>query len=420
MHVLLFLQYYHTPDCPTAARPHALARRLGEAHDVTVVTTASGRERRLTHRFDWSPPGVRLRMLDVPYDNAMSTEERIRAYASYAARGLVEGLRLPSPPDVVIGSSTPLTTPMAAALVAGYYGVPWIFEVRDLWPDFPIQMGAVPSPLAQAGLRWMERALYRSAAHVVTLSPDMEAHVREAVPSAPVATIEYGADLSLLPSGPTDPSAFDFGSRPVVLYAGTFGRANAIPALLDAARTLNGRSDALFVLAGDGHHAPTVDRAADRLPNVRRLPPRPYPQALRLFRRADLTLVPFIDLPVLSANAPGKLFDSLAAGTPVVVTTPGWMRALVRRHGCGWYAPPRADRLASRVASLCRAPARLRAAGEAGAALARRRYSRRRLLDRYAALVAGVASHGRSPNGLPGRSVSPAPPKERRGVTTES
>jgi glycosyltransferase involved in cell wall biosynthesis len=220
----------------------------------------------------------------------------------------------------------------------------------------------------------------------------MEAHVRETAPSAPTTTIEYGADLSLLHAEHDSPG-FDFGPRPVVVYAGTFGRANAIPTLLNAARTLRDHSDVLLVLTGDGHYASAVRRAADRLPNVLHLPPLPYPQALQLFQRADLSLVSFIDLPVLSANAPGKLFDSLAAGTPVLVTTPGWMRALVRQHGCGWHVPPQADRIADRVASLCRERDQLRTAGEAGAALAERRYARSRLLDRYATLVANIGRH---------------------------
>jgi glycosyltransferase involved in cell wall biosynthesis len=178
-----------------------------------------------------------------------------------------------------------------------------------------------------------------------------------------------------------------------VLYAGTFGRANAIPTLLDAARRLvDARSDVLVALAGRGRHAPLVKQAARRHDAIRRLPPLPYPDALALFERADLSLVPFLDRPVLAANAPSKFFDSLAAGTPVVVTNPGWTRRFVERHGCGWFVPPEAPgALADRARAVLAAPdARARAAQNAREA-ARRHFNRTRMLDRYTALLEGVA-----------------------------
>ena len=114
--------------------------------------------------------------------------------------------------------------------------------------------------------------------------------------------------------------------------------------------------------------------------------------ALALFERADLSLVPFLDRPVLAANAPSKFFDSLAAGTPVVVTNPGWTRRFVERHGCGWFVPPEAPgALADRTRAVLAAPdARARAAQNAREA-ARRHFNRTRMLDRYTALLEGVA-----------------------------
>jgi glycosyltransferase involved in cell wall biosynthesis len=171
--------------------------------------------------------------------------------------------------------------------------------------------------------------------------------------------------------------------RRLVLYAGSLGRANAIPTLLAAARRLADRLDARFVFAGGGFHRPDVARAAAAQPNVCLLPPLPMPQALALFRAADLSLVSFLDRPVLAANAPGKFFDSLAAGTPVVVTNDGWTRAFVARHGCGWFVPPeRPAALAARVAACLDAPDALAAAGRRATAVARARFDRRRLLAR--------------------------------------
>ena len=398
MRIALFLQHYHTPDCPTAARPYALARRLGRDHDVTVVATRAWEETRQAHRFPWAPPGVELVRFDVPYDNSMSAPERLVSFFQYAARALRHGLQMPRP-DLIVGSSTPLTAAAAAGAVARLRGIPWVFEVRDLWPAFPIQMGAVPDYGLHTLLRWAEAALYRSAAQVVTLSPDMERHVRARAPSTAVRTIEYGTDFDLLGDVGVEAQTeieerFALDRRFLVLYAGSFGRANALPTLVAAARRLLARrSDVLVAFAGDGYHASTVQRAAQQHTAIRRLPPLPHPKTLALFARADLSLVSFLDRPVLAANAPGKFFDSLATGTPVVVTNPGWTKRFVKEHDCGWFVPPESPgHLASALHAILASPPSLAAAGRAARTVAHRRFDRSRLMDRYAALIERTAA----------------------------
>ena len=395
MHIGVFLQYYHTPDCPTGARPFSLVERLARDHQVTVITTRSGPERRITGDFPWAPAGVDLQMLDVPYRNAMGVGPRLRAYASYAARAFVTGLRVRAL-DLVIGSSPPLTAALVAALVAKARGVPWIFEVQDLWPAFPIQMGAISNTVLVKALRALERWLYRSAAHVVTVSPDMEAHVRQAAPAATTSTVEYGTEFALVDAITSEQvyalrNQYDLPASGVVLYAGTFGRANAIPTLIRAARRLQHRSDVCFVFAGQGYYASTIREAADELPNIRLVPPQPRLRSLALFRLADVSITSFVDRPVLGTNSPSKLYDSLAVGTPVIVTNPGWMQRLVRAHGCGWYVPPeQPETLAQKIATLFDRPAAIDAAGVRAAAIARERFDRAQHMDRIAELVDAV------------------------------
>jgi glycosyltransferase involved in cell wall biosynthesis len=394
--ITVFLQYYHTPDCPTAARPYALVKRLGQNHDVTVITTRAWEEKRLAHRFPWAPSGVDLVRFDVPYDNTMSAPQRLASFLNYAARAVRHGLQMPRP-DLILGSSTPLTAAAAAATVAHLRDVPWVFEVRDLWPAFPLQMGAVPDYGLHNLLRWGESALYRSAAHVVTLSSDMKQHVQVQAPLAPVTTIEYGADFTLIDDIGAEEQAeveerFDLDRRVLVLYAGSFGRANAIPTLLDAARRLTAeRSDVIVAFAGQGYHEPAVHRTAREHDAIRQLPPLPSPDTLALFERADLSLVSFIDRPVLAANSPGKFFDSLATGTPVVVTNPGWTKRFVERHACGWDVPPASpEALAHCLQSVLESPDELTAASQNARTVARQRFVRSEMMDRYATLAERV------------------------------
>ncbi|NBC86963.1 MAG: glycosyltransferase [Bacteroidetes bacterium] len=381
MRILAFIHHYHTPDCATAARPYSLIRRLSERHDVTLITTDAWRARRKSWRFEWVPPNVNLVEYQLPYRNEMGTARRLLAFAGFAGRSLFDALRADRP-DVVFASSTPLSTGVAGALAARWHGVPWVFEVRDLWPDFPIQMGAVPSPTLQRMLYGLERWLYRDADHIIGLSPDMSDHIREHAPDTPVSTVLYGSDFDLVDSlNRSDVQSLRAAAGDqnelIVLYAGSFGRANAIPTLIQTARHLEDRSGIQFVFTGEGYHAPTVEKAAAEVPSITHLPPLPHHQALALFSAADVSIVSFADRPVLATNSPGKLFDSLAVGTPVVVTNPGWTARMVEEEGCGWAVPAeKPHALADMLFTLRDSPGIREDAARKAAAMARRSFRR--------------------------------------------
>ncbi|WP_205503465.1 glycosyltransferase family 4 protein [Rufibacter psychrotolerans] len=351
MHIALFHQYHHNPDCPATCRHYTFMTELAKRHQITLITSNAWESKRLTQHYHWVPPGVNLISIEAPYSNKMGVVQRLRAFSSFASHAVVRGLRMPKP-DVIWGVSTPLTTAWAAAQVARFRKVPWVFEVQDLWPSFPIQMGAVPSTFAQQQLYRMEASLYRQAVHIIPLSPDMERYIVEkGVAPGKVTTLVNGTEI------PADIAVQEqealreklgLKGRKVVLYAGTYGRANDIPLLVKTAELLQDRPDLCFVFTGQGYDAPLLEEAAGRLPNIKLLPPLPRHEIFKLFSIADVSVVSFIDLPVLEANSPGKLFDSLAVGTPVVVTNPGWTKTLVEAHSCGWYVPAgEAETLAS-------------------------------------------------------------------------
>ena len=198
MHIVVFYQYFHSPDCPAAARHYTFVREWSKRHRVTVITGNSWHSRRLTDQFEWSPPGVEVRMLDIPYDNAMSFSQRLGSYSRFALGAVWTGLGIRTP-DVIFGTSTPLSAAWAASRVARLRRVKWIFEVRDLWPDFPIQMGAIQNPLIKNSLRRMEQKLYRNAAHVIALSPDIADYIVQCgIEESRVTTVVNGTDLELL------------------------------------------------------------------------------------------------------------------------------------------------------------------------------------------------------------------------------
>ncbi|MBW3129795.1 glycosyltransferase family 4 protein [Hymenobacter profundi] len=394
MHIAVFSQHHTNPDCPATSRHYTLLAHLARTHRITLITTNTWERLRITHRYPWIPEGVEVRNAAVSYENKMGVGRRLLSFGRYAAYAIREGLCIDTP-DVIWGISTPLTAAWAAAQVARLRGVPWVFEVQDLWPAFPIAMGAVPNKWAQRRLHQMEYGLYRSAQHIVTLSPDMSSTVTEAelakgrkwrFGEGKVTTILNGTDLELAALATDEAVAtlrqeYDLQNRRVILYAGTFGRANDIPTLLAAAEQLaDDHPTLVWLFMGHGYDEPLVQAAAARCVAIRLVPPQARHAVFAWFRLADLSVVSFLGLPVLDANSPAKLYDSLAVGTPVIVTNPGWTKELVEAHNCGWYVPAsNASALAERVAELLAEPATVLAAGQAGQQVAQHYFDRQQL-----------------------------------------
>ena len=202
-----------------------------------------------------------------------------------------------------------------------------------------------------------------------------------------VTTVLNGTDLDL--AARATPAAVaalrraeGLEGQRVVLYAGTFGRANDLPTVVAAAEALvAAAADVTWLFLGDGYHRPLVAAAAARWPGrIRLVGGQPRHAVFTWFALANVAVVSFLNLPVLDANSPAKLYDALAVGTPVVVTNAGWTKTLVEREGCGWYAPAGDARaLAGCLREALRQPALLSVAGAAGQRLATRAFDRQQL-----------------------------------------
>ncbi|MBO2011999.1 glycosyltransferase family 4 protein [Hymenobacter negativus] len=387
MHIAVFSQYHTNPDCPATSRHYTLLAHIAKTHRVTLLTTPAWKSQRLTQEFPWAPAGVEVREAEVPYENKMGPARRALAFAQYAAWAVREGLRIEKP-DVIWGISTPLTAAWAAAQVARWRRVPWVFEVQDLWPAFPIAMGAVPTALAQRQLYQLEKRLYKSAQHILPLSPDMTRYVTDlGIPTAKVTTVLNGTDLELAARAtPASVEALRLqqglhGKR-VILYAGTFGRANDIPTLVAAAEAMAATdTEVVWLFLGHGFFEPLIKKAAARWPGrIRLVGGQARHEVFAWFALASVSVVSFLGLPVLSTNSPAKLYDSLAVGTPVVVTNSGWSKQLVEQKNCGWYSPAGdAPALATLLTQLLAQPAVLAAAGACGQQLAVQEFDRQYL-----------------------------------------
>jgi glycosyltransferase involved in cell wall biosynthesis len=314
--------------------------------------------------------GVRGVYSDYMQATALSNARRMLAFARFALGATLAALRGPRP-DVIYATSPPLTIALPALVAAARWRAPLVFEVRDLWPEAPIQMGALRNPLARRLARAVERFVYSRSARVIALSPG----IRAAVPQDRAELVPNSADLDLFdPTPPRGPF--------LVAYFGAMGEANDLTAAVEAARLM---PDVPFVLMGDGKRRAALERSAPA--NVE-FTHGSKDDVARLAARSAVCLTLFKDVPVLATNSPNKLFDTFAAGRPAIVNMDGWMRELVERNEAGLYVRAGdAHDLAEKLAWLRDNPDEAARMGRNARALAEREFSRDELAARALAVL---------------------------------
>jgi glycosyltransferase involved in cell wall biosynthesis len=405
--VLYFHQYFATRRRSTATRSYELARRLVErGHRVTIVSRDT---RRLETGRDEEPQGrlmgretvdgIDVLYLNVPYANRYPTPVRLASFTAFTVAATVAGA-LEHKPDVVFASSTPLTIGVSGLATARMKRVPFVFEVRDLWPAVPVALGALKSGSAVRGAEWLERQLYAGSERIVVCSEGALEELRgRGIPDEKLVFIPNAADLDVF-----RPDVVNEGFRKrhglegrfIALYAGAIGRANGLDQLVDAADALRrwGDQRVTIVALGDGGEKERLEERARELglTNLLFLPPRPKEALAGILGVADVTLTIFAPYPILETNSPNKFFDSLAAGKPVVVNLDGWLRRLVEENDAGvWVPAGNAEGLAGALLALAGNPEGVARMGKNARALAEREFGRDEMADRLAQTLEEVA-----------------------------
>lgn len=420
MRILYLHQYFTPPDSAGGTRSYEFARRWVErGHSVTLVTSAyrfSGEAAarvRSGVRAGLRIDGIDVRVLGVPYSHMLSFPRRIASFVRFAAAAMREVARVERP-DVVFATSTPLTIAIPAIVAKAIHRCPMVFEVRDLWPDVPIAIGALRGALPKAAARALERTAYRHSAHVIALSPGMrEGVLRAGYPAERVTVIPNLANLTLFGGGTAgeDPEyRRRLGPGPIVAYTGTIGYVNGLDYLVEMARAVQRLApEVRFVVLGEGREKEAVERAAREAGvldgTLFILPFVPKAELPRLLATADVATSFVRNIPALWDNSANKFFDALAAGRPVLINYGGWQADLLRESGAGVVAPPDDPAEgARRLVELLHDRERLRRAGAAALALARSTFDADKLSDGALSILervvggAGAAARARVPD----------------------
>jgi len=400
MNIWIFNHYAHGPDLPGGTRHFDLSRELvRRGHKVTIFATSF---HHYLHREVRLDPGERWKIEDVdgvrfvwvrttPYQRNDWRRVRNMLVFMFRARRLGRKLAKLAPemgqPDLVIGSSPHLLTPVAALWVARHFRVPFVMEVRDLWPQTIIDMGKLGerNPMIKA-LQALERFLYRRAERIITLLPSAHEYITACgIPREKIVWIPNGVDLSRFEN--LEPGS-SRGEGFTVMYLGAHGQANALDVLIHAAKAIRDRglSEIRFVLVGDGPEKPRLIELSRELGlrNVEFREPVPKTEVPKVLQEADALLFNLEKAVVFKYGiSPNKLFDYMIAGKPVNSSVQAPNNPVVESH-YGLIVPPRdPEALAGAVIKLYKmVPEERVAMGRRGREYVEEHHNIRKLADK--------------------------------------
>lgn len=341
--ILYIHQYFNTPSEAGGTRSYWLAKKLVDnGYNVTIYTTSGSIDDNMVIKI---VDGIKVVYIKSNYNQIMSISKRIYSFLSFMIKASFYAFREKSI-DLVFATSTPLTVGFPALFLKKIKKIPYIFEVRDLWPEVPIQMGGLKNKLLQKLAILFEKTIYKNAKYIIALSPGMYDGVVKHVSSSKVSMIPNMSkidefwprrnNLNLVNKLGLKDSSFK------IIHFGALGLANGIGSIIETAKLLKDNSSIEFVFIGGGSLEKSLIKQCKKynLSNVHFLGKFNMEETSEIVNFCDVSMVSFLNIPILYTNSPNKLFDSLSAGKPIIVNSGGWTKDLVEKNKCGYYVNP--------------------------------------------------------------------------------
>lgn len=350
MRILVFTHYFPPEGNAPATRMHALCKQWQAAgNDVTVITCVpnvpngvvyTGYRNHLYQRDNLD--GIRIVRVWTYLAPNKGTLLRIVNYLSYMLAAIIAGVLI-GKPDVIVATSPQFFCGWAGVWVSRVRRIPLILEIRDMWPESIVAVGALTNRRLIQLLEWLERRLYATAEHIVTVGEGYRDELcKKGVPAARISLIPNGIDRDVLfPRPPAAAVCERWGLRQqfVCAYVGTIGMASGLDVVLRAAARLAkcGRTDIRFLIVGDGAVRAELERdaACRGLPNIVFTGRQDKASIPALLASAGVCLVHLKKHPLFATVLPSKIFEAAAMAKPVILGVEGYAAELVRRAGAG-------------------------------------------------------------------------------------
>jgi glycosyltransferase involved in cell wall biosynthesis len=383
--VLLLHQHFNTPKTGGALRSYYLAKALVDRNiEVVVITGCNGNSYRREN-----VEGIDVHYLSVPYENKFGFWERSISFMRYNF-GTIKLARKFDDVEICYAISVPLTIGLAAYWLKVRHGIRYIFEVGDLWPDAPIQMGFVNNYFLKRFLYWLEKFIYNQASSVVALSPAIKTAIEKRAPGKKVYLIPNMADTNFYFPEPKDDGVLKKIEVPrkfTVSYIGAVGLANGLDYYVECARACQKAGIPVhFILCGDGALLEYFKRVTihHQLKNFSILPFQNREGVKEIMNVTDVAFICYKPLPVLETGSPNKYFDGLAAGKMIAINFDGWIREEIERENCGIFADARYPTdFVKKIEQFVNAEQKLKQCQQASRSLAETKYSRDILSQKF-------------------------------------
>jgi glycosyltransferase involved in cell wall biosynthesis len=382
--ILILHQHFKTPQSGGAIRSYYLAKALvGKGHRVVVISSHNEKYKQA------DVEGIEVHYLPIPYDNRFQFYARSQSFIKYISKAIALAKKFRDF-NYCYAISVPLTIGIAAMRIKNRFRIPYIFEVGDLWPDAPIQMGVINNFLFKQLLYGLERRIYQNAKSVVALSPAIKTAIERKVPHKQVFLIPNMADTDFYKPEKKQvllEKKFNVQGKWVISYIGALGAANGLDYFLDCARASQKANLSVhFILCGDGAMLEHLERTSKKLQlrNFSIVPFKDRDGVRELMNVTDASFICYKPVPVLETGSPNKFFDGLAAGKMIIINFGGWIRKEIEETRCGFYVDPKqpAD-FVTKMTSILTEPRQLEECQKASRTLAEKKYSRQMLTESW-------------------------------------
>jgi len=339
--------------------------------------------------------GIHVIEFELGYSNADNFLKRTKTFLSFSMKSLK--VVFTESYDLIFATTTPLTAGIPGIFGRWLKGKPFVFEVRDLWPELPREMKVITNPIILMMMSILEWVSYKSANRLIGLSPGIVKGIeRHGIEPQKICMIPNGCDLELFNQDITEWSPEGIKDTDLLaVFTGAHGIANGLDAVLDVAAELieRGREDIKFVLIGEGKLKQKLKQDAFErgLSNVIFHDSVSKRKLVGLMKRADAGLQILANVPAFYyGTSPNKFFDYLSSGLPVITNYPGWVADLIEEYKCGYAVPPEnAELFADALENAANNRTALKKMGTAASQLAKKSFARDKLSDQFANWLEG-------------------------------
>lgn len=353
MRILFIHQVFLSPSEAGSTRHFELARYLVKSgHQVTIIGSSvnylTGKaDERCAGKFSFTEniDGVDIIKSWTYSKIHKSFFSRFLSFISFMLSSVIVGLKMKKP-DVVIGCSPQIFAGVSALIVSRLKGVPFIFEIRDLWPKFAVEMKVLTNSRLIKLAEALEKFLYNKADHFIINSPGFLPHLLSFnISEDKIHLIQNGVDTNMFRPGEKNNdfrAEFDLENKFVVMYAGSHGQANSLHTVIEAARILKENNDIMFLLIGDGKKKNELIELKNSygLNNVMLINAQPKERMPEICRAADVCLAILEKHEAFKTVYPNKVFDYMAVERPTIIAIDGVIREVVEKAGAGVFVEP--------------------------------------------------------------------------------